>query len=399
MDKEKGLRQKLSLFWPYLNERSRRLVAAAEALQLGRGGVSCLSRLSGLSRVTITKGIRELGDESVPLSRLRREGAGRPSLLKADPNLPEVMEALMEPLTEGDTDSPLRWTCKSTRALARELADQGRSISHEKVAQYLRSMDYSLQGNRNIEDSDDYTNRNNCFRHINSIVRRAMASKNPVISLRTGKQELIGKFDTKGRQAPKANEAEAVKGYGFSQPSIARAYPHGLYDLGLNQGFVNIRSDQDTGAFALASVRGWWRHEGRRLFPQATELLITTNSRNSNIYRMRNWIFELQQAADEITLPIAVCHFPPGIHKWNRVGYRLFSFISSNRRGEPLNDYATVVRLIAHTADAKGLAVVCRLDRRKYRPGRKVNNHGIAAMPIIAEAFPGEWNYLIRPRC
>lgn len=202
MDKETGLRQKLSLFWPYLNERSRRLVAAAEALQLGRGGVSRLSRLSGLSRVTITKGIRELGDESVSPTRLRREGAGRPSLLKVDPNLPEVLEASMEPLTREGQDSPLRWTCKSTRALARELAKKGRSISHEKVAQYLRSMNYNLQGNRNTEDGKDYHNRNDQFMHINSKVRQTMASEIPIISIQTRKLELIGNVDIKRRQRP-----------------------------------------------------------------------------------------------------------------------------------------------------------------------------------------------------
>jgi len=307
------------------------------------------------------------------------------------------MEALMEPLPREDPDSPLRWTCKSTRALARELASQGRSISHEKVAQYLRYMNYSLQGNRNSEEGDDYTNRNDRFRHINSKVRRTMASKNPVISLQTRKQELIRNFDIKGRQGLKAKETEQVKGYGFSHPSISRAYPHGLYDLGLNQGFVNIWSDQDTGAFALASVRGWWRHEGRALFPQATELLMTADSRSSNIYRIRNWKFELQQTADEIKLPLAVCHFPPGIRKWNRVEYRLFSFISSNWRGEPLSDYETTARLIAHTTTAKGLAVVCRLDRRKYRLGRKVSNPEIDPIPVVPETFPGEWNYAILP--
>jgi hypothetical protein len=398
MDKETSLRQKLSLFWPYLNERSRRLVAAAEALQLGRGGVSRLSRLSGLSRVTITKGIRELGDESVPPTRLRREGAGRPSLLSVDPNLPEVLEALMEPLTREDSDSPLRWTYKSTRALSRELAKQVRSISHEKVAQYLRSMNYNLQGNRNTEDSDDYPNRNDQFRHINCKVLRTMASENPVISIQTRKQKLIGNFDIKGWQGPIMKGVEQAKDQGFSHSSISRAYPYGLYDLGLNQGFVNLGSDQDIADFALASVRGWWRQEGRGLFPQATELLITADSRSSNICRIRNLKFELQQMADEIKLPLAVSHFPPGIHKWNRVEHRLFSFVSSNWRGESLSDYETTVHLIAHTSTSKGLDVVCRLDRRKYRLGRKGSNSEIAPIHIVPETFLGEWNYEIRPR-
>jgi hypothetical protein len=398
MDSESCLRQKLSQIWPHLNERSRRLVAAAEAVQLGRGGVSLVSRASGLSRVTVTKGIRELGDETVPTTRVRREGAGRPSLVSVNPNLPGVLEALVEPLTRGDPESPLRWTCKSTRALARELASHDHSISHEKVAQLLRSMNYSLQGNRKTEEGDDHPDRDEQFRYINNKVRRTMASKNPVISVDTKKKELIGNFDNKGRQWRKIKEAEQVNGHDFPHPSIPRAYPYGIYDLGLNRGFVNVGTDHDTAAFAVASVRGWWRHEGRRLYPQATKLLITADSGGSNGYRIRLWKYELQKMADEISLPIVVCHFPPGTSKWNKVEHRLFSFISSNWRGEPLRDYETIVQLIAKTTTAKGLAVVCRLDRRKYCIGRKISDTEMATINIVPEKFHGEWNYAIRPR-
>jgi hypothetical protein len=380
------------------NKRSRRLVAAAEAVQLGHGGVSLLSRASGLSRVTITKGIHELGDETVPTTRVRREGAGRPSLVSADPTLPEVLEDLVEPLTRGDPESPLRWTCKSTRTLAKELAIQDHPISHEKVAQILRSMNYSLQGNRKTEEGDDHPDRDEQFRHINNKVRRTMASKNPVISVDTKKKELIGNFDNKGRQWRKVKEAEHVNGHDFPHPSIPRAYPYGIYDLGLNRGFVNVGTDHDTAAFAVASVRGWWRHEGRWLYPHATELLITADSGGSNGYRIRLWKFELQKMADEIRLPISVCHFPPGTSKWNKVEHRLFSFISSNWRGEPLRDYETIVQLIAKTTTAKGLSVICRLDRRKYRTGRKVSDTEMAKVNIIPEKFHGEWNYAIRPK-
>jgi hypothetical protein len=379
MDKEAGLRQKLSLFWPYLNERSRRLVAAAEALQLGRGGVSCLSRLSGLSRVTITKGIRELEDESVPLSRLRRAGAGRPSLLRADPGLPEVLEALMEPSTGKAPDSPLRWTCKGTRDLARKLSGQGRSVSHEKVAQYLRSMNYSLQGNRNTERSQSDADRNDRFARINGQVRRAMASKIPVIAMETRRRAPIGNRDMAER--------------------LSRPCPQGLYDLGMNRGFVNIWSDQETGAFALASLRGWWQHEGRGLFPRATALLIAADSQSVNVHRTRNWRSELQQTADELRLPLAVCHLPPGIHKWNGEGRRLFSFIASNWRAEPLSDYETTVYLIARNVNAGGLAAVCRLDRRKCRFSRKVIYPEIAPTPLLSKADTCEWHYTVRPGC
>jgi hypothetical protein len=398
MDTEACLREKLSQIWPHLNERSRRLVAAAEAVQLGRGGISLVSRASGLSRVTITKGVSELGDETVPVTRVRREGAGRPSLISIDPTLPVILEALVEPLTRGDPESPLRWTCKSTRTLARELANQDHPLSHEKVAQILRSLNYSLQGNRKTEEGEDHPDRDEQFQHINNKVRKTMASKNPVISVDTKKKELIGNFDNKGRQWRKMKEAEQVQGHDFPHPSIPRAYPYGIYDLGLNRGFVNVGTDHDTAAFAVASIRGWWRHEGRRLYPQATELLITADSGGSNGYRIRLWKFELQKMADEVCLPIAVCHFPPGTSKWNKVEHRLFSFISSNWRGEPLRDYETIVKLIAKTTTAKGLAVICRLDRRKYRIGRKVSDTEMSRVNVVPEKFHGEWNYCIRPR-
>ena len=398
MSTETCLRQKLSQIWPHLNERSRRMLAAAEAMQLGRGGVSLLSRACGLSRVTITKGIRELGDDSMPAIRVRREGAGRPNLVSVDPTLPEALEALVEPLTRGDPESPLRWTCKSTRALARELAGQDHPVSHEKVAQLLRAMDYSLQGNRKTEEGDDHPDRDEQFRHINNKVRKTMAGRNPVISVDTKKKELIGNFDNKGRQWCKIKNAARVNGHDFPNTSIPRAYPYGIYDLGLNRGFVNVGTDHDTATFAVASIKGWWRHEGNRLYSKATELLITADSGGSNGYRLRLWKLELQKMADEIGLRISVCHFPPGTSKWNKVEHRLFSFISSNWRGEPLRDYETIVQLIAKTSTVKGLAVVCRLDRRKYHVGRKVSDAEMATINLVPDKFHGEWNYAIRPR-
>jgi hypothetical protein len=398
MNSETGLREKLSQIWPHLNEKSRRLVVAAEAVQLGRGGVSLASRASGLSRVTITKGIRELREGSLPTNRIRREGAGRPSLVAVDPSLPNTLEALVEPLTRGDPESPLRWTCKSTRTLAWELGLQDHPISHEKVAQLLRSLNYSLQGNRKTEEGADHPDRDEQFRHINSKVQRTMVQGNPVISVDTKKKELIGNFENKGRQWRKSKDAEQVNGHDFPHPSLPRAFPYGIYDLGLNRGFVNVGTDHDTAAFAVASIRGWWRHEGRQLYPQATELFITADSGGSNGYRIRLWKLELQKMADEITLPISVCHFPPGTSKWNKVEHRLFSFISSNWRGEPLRNYETIVQLIAQTSTVKGLAVICRLDRRKYRVGRKVSDAEMATINLVPEKFHGEWNYAIRPR-
>jgi hypothetical protein len=398
MINETLLKEKFSAIWPHLNERSRRMMAAVEAKQLGRGGVTLVSRACGLSRVTITKGIRELDDPSIPVDRIRRQGGGRPSLVSLDPALPGLLESLIDPLTMGDPESPLRWTCKSTRALARDLTKSEHPISHEKVAQLLKEMDYSLQGNRKADEGDDHPDRDAQFRYINRKVRQALARCNPVISVDTKKKELLGNFDNKGRRWRKAKTPLRVNGHDFPDPSIPRAYPYGIFDLGLNRGFVNVGTDHDTASFAVASVKGWWHHEGKQLYPKATRVLITADSGGSNGYRLRLWKFELQKMANEIQLPISVCHFPPGTSKWNKVEHRLFSFISSNWRGEPLRDYETIVRLIAATTTAKGLSVICRLDRGKYPVGRKVSDQEMAKVLLSADKFHGEWNYSIRPQ-
>jgi DDE family transposase len=397
MDLVREIREKLMLLWPHLNERSRRMLAASEALGMGYGGVSLVSRACGLSRVTITKGIGELAQPPLPEERVRREGGGRWSLVERDPRLPELLDALVEPLSRGDPESPLRWTCKSTRTLAGELTHRRHGLSHEKVAQLLRGMGYSLQGNRKTEEGEDHPDRDAQFRHINKAVRQALARGWPVISVDTKKKELLGDYENQGRQwRPKAT-APRVQSHDFPDPSVPRAYPYGIYDLGQNAGFVNVGTDHDTATFAVASIRGWWRHEGQRLYPQTSDLLITADGGGSNGYRLRLWKLELQRLADQTGLSIAVCHFPPGTSKWNKVEHRLFSFISSNWRGEPLRDYQTVVRLIAATTTAKGLTVTCRLDRRNYKPGRKVTNEEMASLNIRPSRFHGEWNYVIHP--
>jgi len=393
-----ALKRRLVRLWPQLDERSRRMVAANEALQLGYGGISHVSRACGLSRVTITKGIRELDEEPLPSGRIRRAGAGRPALLARDPGLPQALEALVEPLARGDPESPLRWTCKSTRALAAALSAQDHPVSHEKVAQLLRGMDYSLQGNRKTEEGRDHPDRDAQFGYINQQVSRALAAGQPVISVDTKKKELIGNYENKGRQWRKTKSPVRVNGHDFPDPSVPRAYPYGIYDLGRNTGFVNVGTDHDTGEFAVASIRGWWRFEGKRLYPEARGLLITADGGGSNGYRLRLWKWELQKLADATGLSIQVCHFPPGTSKWNKVEHRLFSFITSTWRGEPLRDYETVVRLISSTTTVKGLSVTCRLDRRNYTAGRKVTDEQLAKIHLIPQAFHGEWNYIIRPR-
>jgi len=392
------LTRKLARLWPHLDERGRRMVAAIEAVQLGHGGISQVSRACGLSRVTIGKGIRELDAEPLPSGRIRRAGAGRPLLVTRDPGLPGALEALVEPLARGDPESPLRWTCKSTRALAAELGAQDHPLSHEKAAQLLRKLGYSLQGNRKTEEGGDHPDRDAQFGYINQQVSRALAAGLPVISVDTKKKELVGNFENKGRQWRRKKSPRRVNGHDFPDPSVPRAHPYGIYDLGRNTGFVNVGTDHDTGAFAVASIRGWWRFEGRRLYPKARRLLITADGGGSNGYRLRLWKWELQKLADSTGLSLQVCHFPPGTSKWNKVEHRLFSFIASTWRGEPLRDYETVVRLIAGTTTAKGLSVTCRLDRRNYPPGRRVSDEQMAKVHLTPQAFHGEWNYIIRPR-
>ena len=281
------LKRRFVQLWPHLNERTKRIVAAEEALRLGYGGISLVSRACGLSRVTITKAMGELGAGPLAAGRVRRSGAGRRKLVVRDPDLPHALEALVEPLTRGDPESPLRWTCKSTRVLATELSLQNHPLSHEKVAQLLRDMDYSLQGNRKTEEGNDHPDRDEQFRYINEQVRRALVAGRPVISVDTKKKELIGNFQNRGRQWRKKKSPPEVNGHDFPDPSLPRDYPYGIYDLARNTGFVNVGTDHDTGAFAVASIRGWWRVEGKRLYPNARRLLITADGGGSYGCRLR----------------------------------------------------------------------------------------------------------------
>src|ERR1700681_458535 len=392
---EISLRQKFSGVWPMLDERSRRLMAASEALSLGYGGVSRIRQACGLSRKAIAKGIREIAEGDTMSGRIRRPGRGPKSIIEHDPRLLVSLERLIEPVTRGDPESPLRWICKSTRNLAAELTRHKHPVSHEKVAQLLSDQNYSLQSNRKTEEGADHPDRDAQFRHINAQVKRALAKGMPVISVDTKKKELLGNYDNGGKQWLSAKTPVKVNGHDFPSPDIPRAYPYGIYDLGRNTGFVNVGTDHDTGAFAVASIRGWWRGEGRSLYSHGNVLLITADGGASNGSRLRLWKLELQKFADETNLSISVCHFPPGTSKWNKVEHRLFSFISSNWRGEPLRDDETIVRLIATTTTAKGLTVTCRLDRHRYPVGRKVSNDEIATVNLTPHAFHGEWNYLI----
>ena len=392
------LKRKFRAAWPHLDERTRRIMAATEAMSLGYGGVSLVSRACGLSRKAIRKGIGELGSRGKPLvERIRRPGAGRKAITQSDPRLIQSLEALIDAQTRGDPQSPLRWICKSTRAIAAELGEQEHPVSHMKVAQILHDLDYSLQSNRKTLEGKDHPDRDAQFRHINLTVKKSLGQGIPVISVDTKKKELIGNYDNAGRQWRAARQPIEVQGHDFPSPEVPRAYPYGIYDIGRNAGFVNVGTDHDTGAFAVASIRGWWRAEGKRIYPNADTILITADAGGSNGWRLRLWKLELQKFADQTAMAISVCHFPPGTSKWNKIEHRLFSFISSNWRGEPLRDYETIVNLIAATTTAKGLKVTCRLDRRKYPTGRAVSDEEMRQVNLQPNKFHGEWNYCIKP--
>jgi len=392
------LTQKFRPVWPLLDERTRRIMAASEAIGLGYGGVSLVRRACGLSRKAIVKGIREIREGAVPLEgRIRCPGAGRKSITVSNPGLLAALEQMIDPETRGDPESPLRWICKSTRVIAAELGRQEHPVSHAKVAQILHDLNYSLQSNRKTEEGADHPDRDAQFRHINAKVKKCLAQGVPVISVDTKKKELLGNYDNAGQQWLPAKQPVKVQGHDFPSPEVPRAYPYGIYDVGRNAGFVNVGTDHDTGAFAVASIRGWWRHEGKRLYPCAGMILITADGGGSNGSRWRLWKLELQRFADETGLSLSICHFPPGTSKWNKIEHRLFSFISSNWRGEPLRDYETIVQLIAKTTTAKGLRVICRLDRRKYPTGRKVTNEEMKRVHLKRNKFHGDWNYVIKP--
>ena len=381
-----------------LDERALRLFAATEAEALGYGGVTRVSRITGLARSTIVRGQQELLHRpEVDPGRIRRPGGGRKKVSELDPVVVQELERLVEPLSRGDPMSPLRWTCKSIRTLAQALQGQGHAASHRWVWATLHQLNYSLQGNRKMEEGDQHADRNAQFEHINRQVTRQMRAGNPVVSVDTKKKELVGNYKNDGRKWHRKGEAPRVQGHDFPHPEVPRAYPYGIYDLARNRGHVVVGTDHDTGQFAVASIRGWWRAEGRRLYPRARRLLVTADGGGSNGYRHRLWKLELQRLADELGYPIAVCHFPPGTSKWNKVEHRLFSFISTNWRGQPLTDYETIVRLIARTTTATGLVVTCRLDRRKYALGRKISDEEMKQVNVAPDKFHGEWNYTILP--
>lgn len=399
MEIESVIRKKYEPLSSLLDERTRRLWAATEANALGYGGISIISRATGISRRAILVGIKEI-EQGLILTegRIRKAGGGRKPQVEHQPDLIHKLESLVEPLTRGDPESPLRWTIKSTRRLSEELAESGYTASSRLVAALLLQMGYSLQGNRKTLEGKQHPDRNAQFEFINAWVAKELRASQPVISVDTKKKELIGNYTNSGKQWLKKGEATLVNGHDFPGPEVPRAHPYGIYELQRNMGFVNVGTDHDTATFAVASIHAWWETQGRQAYPKAKRLLITADSGGSNGSRLRLWKWELQGLADELQFPVSVSHFPPGTSKWNKVEHRLFSFISSNWRGEPLKDYETIVNLISKTVTSEGLKVNCRLDRQMYPTGTVVTDEEWESLQLFPNDFHGDWNYTIRPR-
>jgi hypothetical protein len=393
-----GIGKRFKLLEGMLNEKLRRLVAAAEAEAIGRGGVSIVSRATGVSRRAIQVGAQELkeGDKSAT-GRIRKPGGGRKRTVEKDPTLVRDLESLVEPTERGDPDSPLRWTCKSVRQLARELSRMGHRTSHRMVAEVLHGLDYSLQGNRKTIEGSSHPDRNARFEHINRKVKEHLRTKDPVISVDTKKKELVGNFKNGGREWRPKGEPEQVRIHDFVVPELGRAVPYGVYDLGHNVGWVSVGIDHDTASFAVETIRRWWYSMGRPSHRKAKRLLITADAGGSNGPKVRLWRVELQKLANEIRLPISVCHFPPGTSKWNKIEHRLFSFISQNWRGKPLTTHQVIVKLIAATKTAAGLRVRAQLDTHRYPKAVKVSPTQMAALNLRPSRFHGEWNYTFSP--
>jgi len=399
MDNYEQIAYRFEQLAPTFNERSLRLFAAAEANAIGRGGVTRLAKITGLSRPTIQKGQRELAQGVLSSSeRIRSPGAGRKKTATTDSTLLTDLEKLTEPWTRGDPESPLRWTCKSTRSLSEALRKQGHATSQRMVWGLLHQLKYSLQGNKKTIEGNQHPDRNAQFEYINKRVAEAMAAGQPVISVDTKKKELVGNYKNNGRQWLSQGATRKVNGHDFPTPDIPRAYPCGIYDLAQNAGHVEIGTDHDASEFAVASIRGWWNKSGSTLYRGARSLLITADGGGSNGYRSGLWKRELQSLADDLELDISVCHFPPGTSKWNKVEHFLFSFISSNWRGEPLADYETIVNLISATKTSTGLTVSCYLNHRKYKIGIKVSKKELSRLNLKRNEFHGEWNYTLAPR-
>ena len=398
MNLEATLVAKYAAVSPVLDERSRRVWAATEARAIGYGGDALVSSATGLARKTIRKGWREQARGGPPTARLRRPGAGRPSLQRRQPGLRDALEALVDPLTRGDPMSPLRWTCKSRAKLAAALTQQGWHVSSTTVGRMLNQLGYSLQAPRKRHEGTAHPDRNAQFEHINATADRFLQQQQPVISVDTKKKELVGNFKNGGREWQPMGAPEDVRVHDFPADACGKAIPYGVYDMARNEAWVSVGQDHDTPAFAVASIRHWWQRMGQRAYPTATDLLITADAGGSNGYRARAWKLELQQFADETRLRIHVSHLPPGTSKWNKIEHRLFCHITENWRGTALMTFETIVDRIGNTRTTTGLQVQAQLDPGAYPTGVAVTKSQMDKIALIPDSFHGEWNYEFHPR-
>ena len=396
-----GLKAKFSVLFPTLSERSRRLYAATEAQALGRGGVSLIAKISGLARSTIGRGIRELTHDPRDLepNRVRRDGGGRKTLVEKDRRLLTDLRSLVDSGTRGDPEKPLRWTTKSVRLLSRELQRMGHTVGRSTVGYLLHEAGYSLQANKKTREGTRHPDRNAQFEYINRRVKEYQRAKQPVISVDTKKKELVGDFKNNGREWRPEGVPRRVRVHDFIIPAKGKVNPYGVYDLTRDEGWVSVGIDHDTAAFAVESIRRWWRTMGRPAYSAKTRsLLITADAGGSNAARNRLWKWSLQEFADRTSLSITVCHFPPGTSKWNKIEHRLFSFISRNWRGQPLESLAVIVNLIGSTRTTTGLHVRCEVDSGEYPKGLQITDDQLATINIERAPFHGDWNYTIHPR-
>jgi transposase len=399
MDEESAIRRRHEILQPFLDERGRRLMLAAEAVALGRGGIAAVVRATAASRPMVARGIAELeAGEPLPKGRVRRSGAGRKRTVERDPTLLSDLESLIDPASRGEPDSALRWTIKSVRRLSDELVKMGHRTSHRMVAELLHELGYSLQANRKVREGDAHPDRNAQFEHIHSKVEAFQATGDPVVSVDTKKKELVGDFKNVGRELRPKGDPEPVRTHDFPLPDLGKATPYGVYDLNDNSAWVSVGGDHDTGQFAVETLRRWWSAMGQPAYPEAKRLLITADCGGSNGSRLRLWKWELQRLADETGLEISLAHFPPGTSKWNKIEHRLFSFITQNWRGKPLISHEVIVNLIAATTTRTGLRVQSALDSNTYEAGIRISDQQMQELNIRRDEFHGEWNYTILPR-
>ena len=395
---DEGLTTMLATVMPHLDERQRRVLAGSAARVLGRGGIVAVAEATSMSRSTLQKAVAEIDAGIEPFDRLRAPGAGRPRVIDAQPGLLEALDDLVEPESRGDPECRLRWTSKSTRKLSEELLAKGYRASHVTVADLLHQMDYSLQAPAKENEGAQHADRDAQFRHIDALARAHLSDGQPVISVDTKKKEVVGNLTNKGKEWQPKGQPVRVDVHDFPDPEVPKAVPYGIYDLAQNEGFVSVGDSHDTAEFAVETIRRWWAEVGSLAYPDAERLLITADAGGSNSYRSRLWRLELSKLAAEAGIDITVCHFPPGTSKWNKIEHRLFSAISTNWRGRPLESHEVIVDLIAATTTRTGLKVRARLDQSYYPKGRKVTDKQLAGLPIERHDFHGEWNYTLTGR-